>query len=776
MGFELLTMVVVVGLMFMVGGIMIADWTLARAERRVQEVSGFQAQVAVDALTQAIGVAQTNTAALATNEQVVSLLSQPAEVLRGQPLDCRLQFQLAPFTGSHLDVVLPDGHVVCSSHPMPTDEPVVVDAPWLATAPDPAAPPGVSAIHTDALTGQPANSVSAPVRGPDGTLLGFVAAVLPAGGVAEQLNTTFDGGRGYRFAIVAAADRRLLSSGGGRDGRTAEGGTNDGGRVVTGSRVVEPLGWEVIASIRRASAMTNTRAALVRGLGLGAAALALLALLLLVVNRRIVRPLRRLADAVAAAHHPTAEGLPPVDGPVEVVRLADEFSEMLAARNEYETQLAHQALHDPLTGLPNRALLVDRLGRTLERATAGGRTVAVLFLDLDRFKLINDSLGHPAGDEALMIVADRLNHQLAPGDTVARFGGDEFVVVREAIAAEGEAELLAGALRSAVAVPIEVADTIVSVTASIGITTSRQDSTAESLLRDADTAMYEAKERGRARHQVFDRHLRTRATGRLLIDSELRLALEREELWVAYQPIADLTSGRFVGVESLLRWDHPALGSVPPSTFIPAAEESGLIVPIGQFVLAEACRQVAAWRQAGLDLKVSVNISGRQVADRALHRQVAEALGRSGLPGDALCIELTESNLMTDTARATATLRQLKELGVELSIDDFGTGYSSLSYLHRFPVDELKIDRGFVKDLADHREAGTTLVVAMVAMAKALGLRIVAEGVENPTQLLLLKGLDCDLAQGYQLGRPTSADKVEIDLRTNMTAALLASN
>jgi EAL domain-containing protein (putative c-di-GMP-specific phosphodiesterase class I) len=329
-----------------------------------------------------------------------------------------------------------------------------------------------------------------------------------------------------------------------------------------------------------------------------------------------------------------------------------------------------------------------------------------------------------------------------------------------------DAEHLADRLRAAVEAPLLVADTVVTLSASIGIAVSRDDSTAESLLRDADTAMYEAKDQGRARHQVFDGRLRDRATDRLMVESELRFALARNQLRVVYQPIVDVATGTFVGVESLLRWHHPALGPVPPSSFIPAAEESGLIVPIGRFVLAQACRQAAAWRRQGFDLKVSVNVSSRQITDQTLHADVLEALGASGLPADRLCVELTESVLMTDAATAARVLRELKQVGIEISVDDFGTGYSSLSYLHRFPLDELKIDREFVNGIATHDDVGN-LVVAMVAMAKALRLRIVAEGVETSEQLARLADLDCDLAQGYLLARPAEPDQVEIDLRAN---------
>jgi predicted signal transduction protein with EAL and GGDEF domain len=366
----------------------------------------------------------------------------------------------------------------------------------------------------------------------------------------------------------------------------------------------------------------------------------------------------------------------------------------------------------------------------------------------------------------LVVVAERLRAALRPQDLVARFGGDEFVIVCGGIGGTAEAEQHAERLRTALEAPLLVADTVVSLTASVGIAVSRDDSTAESLLRDADTAMYEAKDLGRSRHHVFDGRLRARATDRLLLENELRFALARDELRVVYQPIVEVASGAFVGVESLVRWDHPAFGAVSPAAFIPAAEESGVIVPIGRFVLAQACRQAAAWRRQGFDLKVSVNVSSRQLTDASLRDDVVEALEVSGLPGDRLCVELTESVLMTDAARAARVLRELKQLGLEISVDDFGTGYSSLSYLHRFPLDELKIDREFINGITSYADVGN-LVVAMVAMAKALRLRIVGEGVETAEQLARLADLDCDLAQGYLLARPAVPEQVEIDLRAN---------
>jgi diguanylate cyclase (GGDEF)-like protein len=382
----------------------------------------------------------------------------------------------------------------------------------------------------------------------------------------------------------------------------------------------------------------------------------------------------------------------------------------------------------------------------------------VLFIDLDRFKLINDSLGHDVGDTVLVEIARRVSQILPAGGTLARFGGDELVVVVQ-MSDDVELQRLVDELLAGIVAPIQTATAVVRVTCSIGIATSSPGRRAVDLVRDADNAMYAAKEAGRDRAERFTSRLHDRAAARLTLATEFRVALDRGQLHLVYQPKVELDSGKIVGVEALLRWNHPTLGSVPPSTFIPIAEETEAIIRVGEFVLEQACRQAMAWRNAGLDLTMAVNISGRQLNDGGLPLQVATALALSGLPPELLYLELTETLLMTDTLVTERSIERLHELGARLSIDDFGTGYSSLAYLHRFPVDELKIDRTFISDLSSTGRP-SPLVSAMVAMGKALGLEIVAEGVETPDQAEQLRALGCDKAQGYLFARPQHPDAI----------------
>jgi diguanylate cyclase (GGDEF)-like protein/PAS domain S-box-containing protein len=429
-------------------------------------------------------------------------------------------------------------------------------------------------------------------------------------------------------------------------------------------------------------------------------------------------------------------------------------------RKRAEAILTHRAMHDPLTGLANRALLMDRLAHARAVQQRSGELIALLFLDLDRFKLINDTLGHDAGDRLLIEIAGRLSAVLRPGDTAARIGGDEFILLCEGIGHPDDAAMLAQRVQEVVGLPFPLDGTEVTVTVSIGIAVVESSSdTPEAILRDADAAMYRAKDRGRARAELFDEALRDEAVDRLRIESGLKSALADEQITVLYQPTIDLATGTMEGTEALVRWDHPERGILTPASFLSVAEDSGLIVPIGLWVLTEACRQAAEWRSVGVDLVVGVNLSARQLNRPGLVGIVTRLLDVYELPPGALRLEITESVLVEAAASTVDELGALRDRGVSLGIDDFGTGYSSMTYLKRFPVDFLKIDKQFVAGLGTDRE-DTAIVQATLALGGALGLTTIAEGVESVAQAEQLAELGCTLAQGYLYGEPQAPGDV----------------
>lgn len=433
----------------------------------------------------------------------------------------------------------------------------------------------------------------------------------------------------------------------------------------------------------------------------------------------------------------------------------------ISDRKRAEEQIEFHAYHDVLTHLPNRKLFTDRLRHSLSRAKRGGKAVAVMFIDVDHFKTINDTLGHTAGDELLLEMARRLRECVREDDTVARLGGDEFTIILSELRHPEDAVGVAQKILEAVQVPLTIAGMPIVVTASVGIALYPNDGAdPESLLRNADSAMYRAKEAGRNTYQLCTDEMKTRALDRLSLETRLRTALRDEQLILAYQPQISLVTGRTIGVEALVRWNDPERGIVSPAEFIPIAEESRLIVPLGEWVLRTACRQMKDWHDRGVGpMRVAVNLSARQFQQHDLVEMVQRALNDSGLAPSALEFEITETTAMQNADVTVEILRALREIGTGISIDDFGMGYSSLNYLKRFPITAVKIDRAFVNDLATS-EGDAAIVSAVIGMARSLRLRVVAEGVETAEQLAILRTKNCDEAQGFYFSKPVSAEEL----------------
>jgi diguanylate cyclase (GGDEF)-like protein/PAS domain S-box-containing protein len=428
----------------------------------------------------------------------------------------------------------------------------------------------------------------------------------------------------------------------------------------------------------------------------------------------------------------------------------------ITARKLVEERLAHDTLHDALTGLPNRILLLDRLQNRIERTKRNPDNLfAVMFIDLDRFKVVNDSLGHAAGDQLLVTVATRIKQCLRPEDTVARLSGDEFAILLDSITDVNDAGQVADRIRSKLITTTILGSIERSPTASIGIVIFDINyTTSEELLRDADSAMYHAKSKGGNQYQIFDKSMLTSAVELIQLEGELKRAVERKEWLCYYQPIFSLVSGKPVGAEALVRWQHPYRGILLPKEFINIAEETGAIIPIGEYILRDACKQAKIWRESQYpNFYVSVNLSARQFQDVGLVNKVKKILHKTGLPGEGLRLEITENIAIKNTEHTKKVLEELEKIGIHVSIDDFGTGYSSLSYLKNFPLNVLKIDQSFIKDLQVN-EKNKSLVIAILSMARSMGLEVVAEGVENDEQLNFLRSQSCDNVQGFLLSHP----------------------
>jgi diguanylate cyclase (GGDEF)-like protein/PAS domain S-box-containing protein len=438
-------------------------------------------------------------------------------------------------------------------------------------------------------------------------------------------------------------------------------------------------------------------------------------------------------------------------------------------RKAFEEQLARHAFQDPLTGLANRRLLLDHLDHALLQADRTGGRVAVLFGDIDRFKVVNDNLGHQLGDEMLRVVAERLRRAVRPGDTLSRFGGDEFVIILEGVTSSEDASLVADRVLHALREPIMLSGGHeVVTTMSIGMALSDTDTSRDDLLHDADVAMYRAKERGRAGQvTLFDvDRMGRRPAGRLDLDTALHHAVERNEVEVYFQPLISLADQRIVGAEALVRWDHPEHGILSPAHFIDLAEDNGTILPIGSAVLEQACRRAKEWLDTiGVRLAVGVNLSARQFRQAGLEEQIADVLQSTGIDPPQLCLEITESLAMNDVELTSAILAQLHGLGIRLAIDDFGTGHSSLGYMTRFPFDVIKIDQSFVRNI-DQDPVKSAIVSAVVALSKAIGSTTVVEGVETLAELEQVEGLGCDMAQGFYFSRPLPAGAFDELLRS----------
>jgi diguanylate cyclase (GGDEF)-like protein len=547
-----------------------------------------------------------------------------------------------------------------------------------------------------------------------------------------------------------------------------------GVETFTVSRIMKTTGWIVLAGVPTAEAFASITT-LKRQVY--AAALILTLVMVLVLRYVLVRQWAPIEDAGLRIRRMTEGKQPfeplPVGRQDEIGALVGDVNQLIVWRKVAEHQMEYLAHHDALTGLPNRILVQDRFDQARAHADRSGLKIALLFLDLDNFKTINDSLGHTVGDALLKQIAGRLTECVRDTDTISRQGGDEFLVVLPALHHTDDAAPVLGKLMEHLREPILADGHELATSVSIGIAIYPDDGRDfDTLLKKSDTAMYRAKGAGRNAYRYFDEQMNVEAVEHLSLRNDLRRALDRSEFVLHYQPQLDLTTGAVVGVEALMRWNHPERGLVAPGHFIPLAEESGLIVPMSVWVMQEACRQAMRWRAAGLpDLLMAVNLSAVQFRRGDVEQTVMQALAVSGLNPEFLELELTESTLVYESEAVLETLQRLKQRGVRLSIDDFGTGYSSLSYLKRFAIDKLKIDQSFIRDLAvDPDDAA--IVRAIIQMAHSLGLKALAEGVETAEMLARLRVFGCDEVQGYHFARPMPAQQFEAYLRDRMSGAI----
>jgi len=680
------------------------------------------------------------------------------------------------FFGAFEDITLidPSGRVIDSTT-------YVFEGSWQTNAAFQQALAGRSGISEARVARSPARLVvefAAPV-GPDAASA-VVVGRMNMERVWEILDSVTIGDSGFLAAfdrhgnLLAYPDKELLltrldgypDGAGSVEPTPLDVGTSDGERLVGSLAPVGYLDWQVAALQGRSEAYAIANDIVGKTEALAAMVLLLTFLASILFSRAVTQPIR----ALSAGMHKIAEGgfdqrVPPADLK-EIDGLSAAFNSMAvnleartAERTRAEEQIKYVAYHDPLTGLPNRMLLKDRLTVALAQARRKNGKLAVMFVDLDRFKLVNDTVGHAMGDRLLQRFAERLTRVVREGDSLARVGGDEFTVLLPEVSIPDDAELVAQRILEASRKPLALAGHEFTVTASIGIAMfPGHGEDATSLLRNADAAMYRAKEEGRNTFKVFEHVMNARLLERVALEEDLRHALKRGEFQVHYQPQVDIQTGAIVGVEALLRWQQPERGSVPPDEFISLAEETGLIIPIGEWVLYTACAQNKAWQDSGLGpMSMAVNLSPRQFQEPGLVGSIARVLDETGLPAHLLELEITESAAMRDVEFTITMVEELQAMGVRVSIDDFGTGYSSLGYLKRLPVDSVKIDRSFVSDLAvDDDDAA--IVAAIVGLAQTMNLNTVAEGVETEEQLAFLKNLDCRLVQGFLFSKAVPAE------------------
>ena len=543
----------------------------------------------------------------------------------------------------------------------------------------------------------------------------------------------------------------------------------DGTQRLFGSSAVSGSSWRVFMGAERSGVVASAQGTLVRQGWIGLLALVLIGGAMVLLDRRIAGPLRRVTAAITSAGRKPDSPHVETAGTSEVAALVDQFNAMLDLRAGHEAQLLHHLNYDSLTGLPNAHKLRERLRHSL-RTRDDGVDLAVVWLGLDRFKNVNDGFGHQIGDRLLEQVADRITEQLRPQDTLARFAGDEFVVICENTGADGAISVVER-LQTLFREPFRAGGHEIALQASLGIAiTEPEPGNVEQLLREASSAMRQAKASGGGGWRVFTEQAQERATEQLAMERELREAQDQNQFIVHYQPVLDVATGTIVGAEALVRWQHPIRGLVCPLDFLPVADQTGQMGAIGGFVLFDACRHASRWSDAGFPLRISVNVAGSQLADPRFPALVQQALNQTGLPPEQLCLEINESALIGHADEAVGAMHRLRRLGVTISVDDFGTGYSSLAYLHELPVDELKIDRSFTAELGDDARH-TSLVEAIIRMAHALQLSVVAEGVETAEQLDVLTDLGCERAQGFLFAPAQTAQEFRTRLLATATRA-----